>query len=264
MAPGRRAAAAAHRRPARVPISARRRRRSRAAPRPVRQPAARGRCGTQIGAAARPLAPGRARAPSATTRKTTDCAAALTPARPRPVRRGSPRPRSRAAASSSHGGAAGRRFRMAGIFRRRLVAAEQEAAVFRRLIAERGAQARRRQRACRARWPHRAEPPRDGLQLPDDDPQAEHDHPGASHDRASEDQGIAEAEVLARIPKADRHEAGQQQANPGDQHHNHHRTHPRAAPEMRAQPPTPRYRHIVRIANGQLRGRFPQGIKISG
>ena len=151
-------------------------------------------------------------------------------------RLGRRRPRSRERGLLCHGGGDGdvrRRFRMTGMFRRRLVAAEQETAVFRGLIAQRALRPRGAW-LPRAIPRHRAKLPRDILQFPDDHPQTEHDHPGASHDGAGEDQGIAEAEFLDRNPETDRQEAGQQQANPGDQQHSHHRIHPPAAPEMRA------------------------------
>ena len=134
-APGRCAAAVAHRRSLRVPISARRRRTSRAAARLIRapavRPAARSEDQPQMD---RPLAPGRARVPSAMTRKTTDCAAAWArcgfgrlrrTASLRAVARGGLlvpwRRRSRRAGSALPAFSGGR-----------LVAAEQETAVFRR------------------------------------------------------------------------------------------------------------------------------------
>src|SRR4029453_12111565 len=46
-------------------------------------------------------------------------------------------------------------------------------------------------------------------------------------------------------------------ADRGDQHNKHHRTNPSAAPEtLASRRPTPRYRHIVRTANRQLRPAF--------
>ena len=81
-----------------------------------------------------------------------------------------------------------------------------------------------------------AQPPRDILQLADHDPEAQHDQTGARRDSTRKDQGIAKTEFLNRDSKTDRQQTGQQTADPDDQHHNHHQTHPRAAPEMLAGP----------------------------
>ena len=63
---------------------------------------------------------------------------------------------------------------------------------------------------------------------------------------------------LTGIPYADRQQARQNKADPGDQHNKHHRTNPSAAPETLASRPTPRYRHIVRTANRAIAVRVPQ------
>ena len=151
------------------------------------------------------------------------------------------RPRSRAAASSCHGGgmpaahgSAWPASSSAGWSR-----PNRKPLVFRRLIARRaaaGCGAVRRPRCCGNAG---AKPPRNILQLPNHHPKAEHDHPGAGRDRTREDQGIAETEFLDRNSETDRQEASQQQADPGNQQRNHHRIHPPAALEMRAS----RHRH---------------------
>ena len=51
---------------------------------------------------------------------------------------------------------------------------------------------------------------------------------------ARENQRIAEAELLDRNSESDRQRPANTKANPGDQHDNHHRTHPPAALEMHA------------------------------
>ena len=65
---------------------------------------------------------------------------------------------------------------------------------------------------------------------------------------------------LTAIPYADRQQARQNKADPGDQHNKHHRTNPSAAPETLASRPTPRYRHIVRTANRQLHPGFRNSV----
>ena len=68
--------------------------------------------------------------------------------------------------------------------------------------------------------------------------------------------------VLSLDPNSvcDRQQARQNKADPGDQHNKHHRTNPSAAPETLASRPTPRYRHIVRTANRQLRPGFRNSV----
>ena len=63
---------------------------------------------------------------------------------------------------------------------------------------------------------------------------------------------------LYRNAEADRQQARQNKADPGDQHTNHHRTHPRSRARNARRPPMPRYRHIVRIANRQLLRGVPE------
>ena len=65
---------------------------------------------------------------------------------------------------------------------------------------------------------------------------------------------------LIPIPNADRQQARQNKADPGDQHNKHHRTNPSAAPETLASRPTPRYRHIVRTANRELHPGFRNSV----
>src|SRR6185437_2977799 len=66
-------------------------------------------------------------------------------------------------------------------------------------------------------------------------------------------------EFLDRNSKSDPNETSQQNANPGDQQHNHHLNHPR--PRLKGpQPPMLRYRHIAHTANQQLQASFPSNM----
>jgi len=104
---------------------------------------------------------------------------------------------------------------VAGLVGRRLVSAEQETAVFRRLIAERRTEIGRRCRRGGTRF-HRlkAELPGDFLQLPDDDPKGEHDGPGASKNCTDQEQRIAETEFLDRQAKQNRQRTRQHKDDP--------------------------------------------------
>ena len=101
-------------------------------------------------------------------------------------------------------------------------------------------------------WNPATQPPRDAFQLPDSRPKAQQDKAGAARHHAGQDERVAETEFLDRNAEADRQQARQNQANADDQRHNHHRTHPRRPARNARRPPTPRYRHIVRIANRQF------------
>jgi hypothetical protein len=139
---------------------------------------------------------------------------------------------------------------------RRLIAAERKPIVFGRLIAQRSAQACGRTRAPSPQrlGQTRRKLPGDRLQLPDSNPKAEHQYPGASHDRAREQQGVTEAEVQFDS-ETDRHEAGHQKADPGDQHHNHHRITFRLRLEMRVS----RLRHDTVILCASPTDNCPDG-----
>ena len=128
-------------------------------------------------------------------------------------------------------------------------------------IPRRGDGKHRPHRGLAARFRHAsAEPPRDVLQLPDRHPEPKHDRAGADADHAGDDQRIAGTEFLDPNSVCDRQQARQNEADPGDQHNKHHRTNPSAAPETLASRPTPRYRHIVRTANRQLRPGFRNSV----
>ena len=210
-------------------------------------------------ATARWFAPARARAPCATTRKTTDCASAWPPARLGGVGSGgaSPRGRSREAASSCQGGGDGGA--AAGWCRRhsaRPVAVDGKPPSAGAGCARRpGGSTGRTATSPRGCGDTGAKPPRDGLQFPDRHPEPEHDRAGANRHHAGEDQRIAETEFLDRDSEADRQQARQNKANPGDQHANHHRTHPPAAPEMLAS----RQRHDTVIMCASPTGNCAQG-----
>src|ERR1700677_4661449 len=117
-----------------------------------------------------------------------------------------------------------------------LVAVERETVAFRGRIARRGARGCRALGSfvarCRRNTGSRLQ--RDVLQLPNDGPKTKHDHAGAGRNHTGDDQGIAEAEFLDRNSKSDPQETSQQNANPGDQHHKHHRNHPPASPKRLA------------------------------
>ena len=61
---------------------------------------------------------------------------------------------------------------------------------------------------------------------------------------------LPSAEFVDRYSVADRQQARQNKAKTGNQHANHHRTDPPACARNARRPPTPRYCHNVRIANG--------------
>ena len=184
-------------------------------------------------------APAPARAPSATSRKTADCASAW-------PRRGLGRRgfRRRVAARRSRGGLIlPWRWR----WRRRSCGGLGAGGTLGGLLVANGkppSPARLAREARRQHRPHRdfaarlrhagAEPPRDVLQFPDRHPEPKHDRAGANPDHAGQNQRIADTEFLDRDSVADRQQARQNKANTGDQHANHHRTNPPAAPEMLA------------------------------
>ena len=181
----------------------------------------------------RPFAPRRARVPSAMTRRTTDCVAASEPAQPRSVvgshcaRDREPRlPPARAG---------GQRW-----WRCRFCTAASQTRAGRDRKGNRhcpgygrvGRHADRNGVSGRDVATPKPKLQRDVLQLSNDRPKTEHDGAGASRHRTGEDQGIAETEFLDRNSESDRQEAGQQNANPGDQQRNHHRITPRPRPKM--------------------------------
>ena len=142
------------------------------------------------------------------------------------------------------------RFRIRGC---RIVAAEQHAAIAGRGFPRCTRRQHRPHRDSPARLRHSgAEPARDVFQLPDRHPEREHDRAGTNRHHAGENQRIAETEFLDRDSKADRQQARQNKAYSGNQHDNHHRTHPRRCARNARSPLLPRYRHIVCIANRQL------------
>ena len=79
-----------------------------------------------------------------------------------------------------------------------------------------------------------AEPSRDNLQFPDRQPKPEHHHAGANPGHAALISVLPTLNSLTEIPIADRQQARQNKAQSGNQHANHHRTNPPAAPEMLA------------------------------
>ena len=215
-------------------------------------------------AASRWTARGRARALFATSMKTADCASV---SKPTVAVRGASVPESddhagqprSATAAVPLGRTPGGRWRKgsgtAGLL------SGQEAATGGCGIPRRGDRKHRPHHGLPARFRHAGtEPPRDVLQLPDRHPEREHDRAGADADHADDDQRVAGTEFLDRDPEADRQQARQNKADPGDQHNKHHRTNPSAAPETLASRPTPRYRHIVRTANRQLHPGFRNGV----
>ena len=124
---------------------------------------------------------------------------------------------------------------MAGIFRRRLIAVERKITAIRRLIARYGLREGLGGSGSRqVQGNIGAKPLRDILQLTDHHPEAEDDQAGARRYGTRQNQGVAETELLNRDSETDRQETGQYTANPGDQHHNHHQTHPRAALQLLA------------------------------
>ena len=209
----------------------------------------------------RPLVLQRARVPFATSRKTADCASAWRQARPPAAGAGgiSLRTRSRAAVSSCQGGGAGggaagsasagcdapgwlnKMPSFSDVWSRGAGPATGGS-------GERCPRCRRsaRSKQCCAI----------SFNSPDDNPEAEHDHAGARRDHTGKDLGIAEAEFLdpefrRRFPKG-RPAKSRSRQSTAQLTSNSPLLRPNAA-----QPPTPRYRHIVCTANRQLRGKFP-------
>ena len=192
-------------------------------------------------AAARRTAPGRARALFATSMKTANCASV---SKPTVAVRGASVPESDDHAGQPRSATAAVRWRESRRCRWRKgsgtagLLGGREAATGGGGIPRRGDRKHRPHRGLPARFRHAsAEPPRDVLQLPDRHPEREHDHAGADADHAGDDQRVAGTEFLDRNSVADRQQARQNKADPGDQHNKHHRTNPSAAPETLASRP---------------------------